>query len=329
MIPPDWSCPEHSWTLLELLQRTDVTRTKRNAALLDWLQEAGWIGQGSRRDLRRLVAARRPEIKARLDVLWPQWRAEIAALDREGLPRDPSGLRQLRRRHLPLRQLPDRLHRKTWMARFGAQSKAGIPDEQPPQGTALTDDDLLRLRPNQGLTLRLADGTEQDCSRWAEPLGEVVIPQRALDRGLALDGTAPRWIMTVENLGAYLDLPVDGQALVIHQPGWNTRLSARLIALLPLDLPWWHFGDLDPKGLAIFASLGDARATPRLFVPDWWQDYLGTHGLTLEGGWPKVHDPAGGPQCPELVRRLREMGLWLEQEAILLDPRLSDELTRL
>lgn len=135
--------------------------------------------------------------------------------------------------------------------------------------------------------------------------------------------------MTVENLGAYLDLPAPAAALVVHQPGWNTRLAARLIGLLPSGLPWWHFGDLDPKGLAIFASLGEATARPRHFIPVWWQDYLETHGLPLSGGWPPMRtqgqERVGDEQDPKLVRCLRATGRWLEQEAILLDPRLAED----
>jgi len=325
----DWSLPEHPWTLLTLLQQGEVTRNKGNAGLLDWLQGAGWIGQGPRRDRLRLVPARRAEVEARLDVLWPAWRADLAALDRADLPGDPAGLRQLRRQRLPLRPLPAQLHRKTWTARFGAHSKAGVPDEQPPSGVTLTDDDLLRLQPNQGLALRLPDGTERPCAHWAAPLGELVIPERALAQGLTLAGTAPRWVMTVENLGAYLDLPAPADALIIHQPGWNTRLAARFIALLRPGPSWWHFGDLDPKGLAIFASLGDAAARARHFVPAWWQDYLETHALALPGGWPKALDHPPDGQDSDLVQRLRAAGLWLEQEAILLDPRLVADLARL
>lgn len=329
MSVPDWFCSDHPWTLLALLDAGRVTRNKSNSALLDWLRDAGWVSQGPRRDLLALVHERRTEVESRLDALWPQWREDLAELDREGLPHDPSGLRQLRRRCLPLRRPPSALHRKTWMARFGAHSKVGSPDRQPPEGTTLTDDDLLRLRPNRGLVLRLSDGTEQACAHWAAVLGELVIPQRALEGGLALAGTAPSWVMTVENLGAYLDLPAPAQALIVHQPGWNTRLAARLIAMLPRGLPWWHFGDLDPKGLEIFASLGSPAARPRHFVPAWWQDYLQSHGLALNGGWPKSFPSTGDTQCPELVRRLSARGLWLEQEAILLDPRLAEALVGL
>jgi hypothetical protein len=150
--------------------------------------------------------------------------------------------------------------------------------------------------------------------------------------------------MTVENLGACLDLPAPPQALVVHQPGWNCRLAQRFIALLPEAVPWWHFGDLDPEGLAIFAALvraGEADRPlpgscphsgpygawahrPRLFLPAWWGDYLPSHGLPLGADWPVGLTPDNA-----LLTRLRAGRLWLEQEAILLDPRLGEGLARL
>jgi hypothetical protein len=323
---PDWSSPEVHWALVGLLGTGEVRRTAAVGPLVDWLREVGWLGQGPRRDLFRLNQARRAEVEARLTAIWPDWRADLTALDAAGLPRDAAGLRQLRRQRLPLIPLPQRLHRKTWMARFGRHSKAGTPDAVPPPGLTLTDDDLLRLRPSAGLRLRLPDGEELDAADWVRRLGELVLPQRLLEAGLALTGEPPAWVMTVENLGAYLDLPAPTDALIVHQPGWNCRLAQHLIALLPEAVPWWHFGDLDPKGIAIFATLGTAPGTetrrPRLFLPDWWGDYLPTHGLPLGADWPDTPADPGHAWLAEL----RAKRLWLEQEAILLDPRLGESL---
>jgi hypothetical protein len=92
--------------------------------------------------------------------------------------------------------------------------------------------------------------------------------------------------------------------------------------MLPDSVPWWHFGDLDPDGLAIFAALGSGARRPSLFLPDWWGDYLTTHGLPLEVGWPEpVAEFDGG-----LLAELRTARRWLEQESILLDPRLGPAL---
>lgn len=321
----DWQRPEVQWALVTLLVTGELRRNRANGDLVDWLNAVGWVGQSPRRDLFRLNPGRRSDVELRLAAAWPDWQRDLAALDSEGLPRDESGLRQLRRRRLPLVPMPQRLHRKTWMARCGAHSKAGIPDALPPPGLTLTDDDLLRLRPNPGLALRFADGTEQPCDDWVRRLGELTIPQRALDAGLALAGDLPLWIMTVENLGAYIDLPLPPQALAIHQPGWNCRLAQRFVALLPATVPWWHFGDLDPEGLAIFAALGSGTRRPRLFLPAWWRDYLPTHGLPLEGD---RSEPAADPVFG-LVAELGAARLWLEQEAILLDPRLVESLANI
>ncbi|WP_020506934.1 Wadjet anti-phage system protein JetD domain-containing protein [Lamprocystis purpurea] len=319
-----WQDPDLQWTLVTLLEFGEIRRNAANATLVDWLREAGWVGQGSRRDLFLLRPAKRAAVAVRLAEGWPDWQRDLAALAAAGLPCDAAGLRQLRRCGVPLAALPPRLHRKTWMARFGAHSKAGTPDALPPPTLVLTDDDLLRLRPNRGLALRFADGEVRDCDDWVRPLGELVIPQRALCDGLSLCGTLPRWVMTVENLGAYLDLPAPSQALVVHQPGWNCRLARHLIGLLPAEVSWWHFGDLDPEGLAIFAALGGELRRPRLFLPDWWSDYLDTHALPLGPGqgWPGTESDRGAG----LLALLRRRGRWLEQEAILLDPRLPDSL---
>ncbi len=322
MPPPDWEDPRVHWTLVALLDTGEVGRTQANASLVDWLREAGWIGQGARRDLFRLDPVRRGAVGARLAAVWPHWASDLAALSAADLPRDATGLRRLRRLRLPQAAPPPRLHRKTWTARHGAHSKSGAPDLTPPPGLTLTDDDLLRLRPHLGMQVQATDGRAEDCARWVRLLGELVIPERALDAGLTLAGTPPRWVMTVENLGAYLDLAAPPEALIVHQPGWNSRLARRLVDRLDPAVPWWHFGDLDPAGLAIFATLGDGQRRPRLFIPDWWAEYLDTHGLPLAGGWP---EPAPDP-CPALVGALHARGRWLEQEVILLDPRLPGTL---
>lgn len=198
----------------------------------------------------------------------------------------------------------------------------------------LTDDDLLRLRPNRGLRLRFTDGAELDCTELARRFGELSVPQRMMDDGLQVAGEPPVWIMTVENLGAYADLPAPPEALIVHQPGWNHRLARRFIALLPKAIPWWHFGDLDPEGIRIYESLvdlggvKDSSNTPRpcLFLPAWWADYLNTHGMPTVGTWPSA---SAMTDNNGLFGALRSRKASLEQEAILLDPRLVIALEEL
>jgi len=321
----DWRRPDLRWVLVYILETGEVQRNQGNAALVDWLQEIGWLGQGKQRKQFVLNPARRTTMEERLDSVWPGWRATLADLDRAGLPHDEAGVRILHRRTLPLAALPSRLHHKTWRARFGAHSKASSTDTPLRENLTLTQDDILRIRPNRGLRLAVGGHPPLDCNDWASRFGELIIPQRAMDDGLALSGQTPRWVMTVENLGAYIDLPAPDVALIVHQPGWNSRLARRLIVKLPPAVPWWHFGDLDPEGLDIFATLGDSQRRPRLFLPSWWRDYVDSHGLPLAGGWPEPQRSNEGAFITELRTEKR----WLEQEAILLDPRLPSALTRL
>jgi len=40
-------------------------------------------------------------------------------------------------------------------------------------------------------------------------------------------------VLTVENLGAWRDLPVHGRWLYVYVPGWNTATMRQLLVLMP------------------------------------------------------------------------------------------------
>ena len=133
--------------------------------------------------------------------------------------------------------------------------------------------------------------------------------------------------MTVENLGAYVDPPASDSLLVVHQPGWNCALSVRFLACLPRTIPVHHFGDLDPEGLQIYEHMRTASGRDiGLFVPACWGDYLHSHGRVLESPWPS--EQRGNVSIP-LLDELMAAQRWLEQEAVLADPRLVGELEAL
>ena len=85
-------------------------------------------------------------------------------------------------------------------------------------------------------------------------------------------------MLTVENLGAYLDSPVPEDVLVVHVPGWNTRTTKDLLEGMG-DVPLIHFGDLDPNGIAIVSHLRRWRPEVRWFVPGFWEEYSDEKGL--------------------------------------------------
>jgi hypothetical protein len=76
--------------------------------------------------------------------------------------------------------------------------------------------------------------------------------------GTTFSGTTPKLILTVENLGPYLDINVPADCLVAHVPGWDTRTIRMVFELLP-TVPCVHFGDLDPNGVRIIRHLRGFR----------------------------------------------------------------------
>jgi hypothetical protein len=317
-----WQPIEHRLLLLELLARGRAPRRRAQEAAFATLAELPWTRRTGRRDELALVAERRPELVALIARSWPEWSAALAELLARGLPPTPAGWARLEtaRRGERLPALPDRLNRHTAAALAGAHSKAGLAAIVLATlgDTATTHDGAVRMRPPRGLSARTAHGT-LDLGAIAQVLGEVAIPERALRDGLTLAGPI-RAVLSVENLGAFCDLPdLDGW-LSVHVPGWDTPTVALLLAQLR-DVPVVHFGDLDPNGVRILQHLRTGRPDVRWFVPEFWQEAVARHGLP--GAWPAELDLRA---APAFVQELAARGLWLEQEVIVLDARLPAAL---
>jgi hypothetical protein len=318
----NWRSSAARLALLELLVRGALKRRRVQEAEWDTLDELPWTRRTGRRDELALVEARRHELASLLDRVWPEWSNVLAALTARGLAPTPEGWNALedalRAEGLP--QLPDRLNRRTAAALVAPHSKstlterrlAALGDAEP------THDGSVRLRPPQGLSAITSQG-RVDLAAVATVLGEVSIPERAFNAGLALEGTV-RAALLVENLGVFCDLRMLEGWLLVHVPGWDTATVARLIERLG-HVPVIHFGDLDPNGVRIFQHLRGLRPDLRWFVPDFWTELLDAKGLP--GAWPDDLDVG---EAPALVRELAKRGLWLEQEPLAVDPRTTTAL---
>ena len=127
-------------------------------------------------------------------------------------------------------------------------------------------------------------------------------------------------MLLVENLGAWRDLAAPEGFLIAHVPGWDTATVAHLFEQVR-HLPIFHFGDLDPNGVRIYLHLREKRPDLRYFVPEFWGELVAAHGLP--GFWPPDLEL---DSLPPLLRELAEREVWLEQERIVLDPRLREAL---
>jgi hypothetical protein len=317
-----WESADERLALLELLSLGSLKRRRAQAAAFEALAELPWTRKTGRREELGLVEERRHELVALLERVWPAWRDEFSDLTAHGLPPTPEGWGRLldARRAERLPELPRRLNRRTAAALAAPHSKATLTQGRRAAlgETEATHDGTVRLRPPAGLMARTARGVV-DLAATASVLGEVSIPERAFLDGLRLEGEL-RAVLLVENLGAWRDLTAPAGFLLVHVPGWDTTTVMHLLDHVG-HVPVLHFGDLDPNGVRIYLHLRERLPALRWFVPSFWVEFVNTHGL--HAPWPADLDLGAAPR---VVRELAARGLWLEQERIVLDPRLREAL---
>ncbi len=158
-----------------------------------------------------------------------------------------------------------------------------------------------------------------DLGAYAQVLGEVSLAERALQAGLQLVGPLAA-VLLVENLGAWRDLVPPPGWLIAYVLGWNTTMAVQLLACIG-QVPALHFGDLDANGARIHWHLCQLHPSPRWFVPPFCADSIDLHGQSAI--WPTGLDLSW---APALVQTLAARGLWLEQEPLVVDPRLGPAL---
>jgi len=317
-----WESDNARLTLLELLSRGSLKRRRIQLDAYDALAELPWTRATGRRDEIGVVEERRTELAGLIDRVWPAWRDVLADLVAAGLPPTPDGYGRLldMERAAAIPELPERINRRTAASLTASHSKASLTEARRDAlgRTDTSHDGSVRLRPPAGLSARTANGVV-DLSGIATVLGEVSIPERALLDDLNFAG-AIRAVLLVENLGAWRDLSPPPGWLLAHVPGWDTATVGHLLDRIQ-GVPVVHFSDLDPNGVRIMLHL--RRRVPNLkwFLPEFWFELVDVCGLSTT--WPQDLDL---DFAPAPVRALAKRGLWLEQERIVLDPRIPEAL---
>jgi len=317
-----WEREEDRLALLELLERGRLRRRSSQVEVWTILDQLPWTRRTGRRDEIELVPDERTSITELLNRVWPSWQVERQALAARQLNPTPNDWRRLqdllRAQDVPV--LPARLNLRTAASSVAPHSKAGLSSVRRAAlgETVTTRDGIVRLRPPPGL-LFMRDGKELDAASIARVLGEVAITERALLDGTTLKG-AVRAVLLVENLGPYQDLVSPQGWLIAHVPGWNTATVCSFLRLLP-GVPIIHFGDLDAAGVRIVRHLQQLHPALKWAVPYFWREYIDKRALV--GVWPEELNLTG---VPPLVLELAQRGLWLEQEAIVVDARLPQSL---
>jgi len=319
-----WDRLHHRLALLELTVTGKLKRRREQDEAWHELVAMGWVRRAGPEDERVLVNAHRSTIENMLGKRWPGWRSVAVDLAAHGLPPTSRGLERLedlQRQATLVTPLPAQLNHRTAIAAVGPHSKAILTGQRrlALSEVDLTRDGIIRLRPNRDLQLRRHNVTLA-AAACCEVLGEVALPERALQDGLELDGPAPALVLLVENVGPYIDIPAPSDWLVAHVPGWNTRTAQLLLTRLP-TVPLLLFGDLDPAGVAIAAHLRSHDPSLRWVVFDLWRELLPEYAQP--GIWPEDQDFAA---TPALIQELVHDSIWLEQERLTLHPNLVTEL---
>ncbi len=281
---------------------------------------AGWAQRTRRRNVAELVSEHTLAVEDRLDRTWPDWRDAREALAAADLPPTVRGWRQLCdrvRREVP-RHLPDQLNAHTVAAWLRGDAKAGLgaAERAAVGATVVTHDNILRLRPHDGIVLERG-GARLDGNTLRAFTNEIVLPERAVFDGLRLVGRAPEVLLLIENIGVYLDLPLPPAWCAASVPGWNLAMLQVLRGLWP-SAPAVLFGDLDPAGVAIAATCRLQWPELRWFVPAWSDTLL---AVSRPRTWPALAEGV-----PDTIRRLAEAGRWVEQEQLVHMPGLKREI---
>lgn len=317
-----WVRPEDKLALLELLTQSRLKRRRSQELAFDWLSELPWTRASGRRDEVLLVPERRRDLVSLLDRVWPGWRAQHIELLEAGEPPTPTGWKKLadRRRADSLPELPERLNRRTAAAATapGAKSTLTAARLETLGRREVVDDGVARIRPAEGMIARRA-GRSVRLDEITGVLDEIGISDRALRDGLELEGPVDA-LVTVENLGAWRDMPRPRGWMLVHVPGWNTSTVRQLASLLA-GVPALHFGDLDPNGVRIHRHLTASLPGLGWLVPTFWRELVSLHARAQE--WP---DDLVLEDAPELVRELASTRRWMEQERVVLDPRFEEAM---
>ncbi len=300
-------------SLGRLLENGAIKLVARNGQLIARWQTARWIEPGPRKGEWRARAEMLSQLEGRMSALAPAWREDFEFLRSMAAdpfdPRVVEALPMLRRQ----RTSTGLVNRRNWNA------AAGLGPKHAPQMASiatLTRDWIVRFRPNQGLRALFGE-RELDLGEMASLLTECALPERLWLNFRAFTVTPPTIIITCENLGAYIDLPLPPTAMAVFSPGADIEAAAALLKALP-DTRWVHFGDIDPDGLEIAESLGrETGRAVQFYIPSFAEEYL--PGRPTDTPWKGIPDQL-------IFHELKRTQKRIFQEVFILDGRLSNDL---
>jgi hypothetical protein len=192
-------------------------------------------------------------------------------------------------------------------------------------GQVVTTDEVLRLRSFNTSFKLFRDGKVViDADEETRIRTEVLIPQRMMLDISQVSASEGTLLVTVENLGAFVDFPVFEGVLLIYSPGQDFSAVARLINKYFDEFNWVHFPDLDPNGIKIAEQMASALGRESaIWFPSFWEQarrksMIGSQKVK----WSAIEIPS--PLC-----RLARNEQWVEQEVLVADQRFEKAIDEL
>lgn len=307
---------------IALIERLLSTGLVREAKWWEFLRkrfsDAGWIELSKRKGEWHLLDQAKRHVEARLNTLWTTRVTDLVLLQSNGLNSfNPKHLAYLPALRADTPKASNLINRRTWYSISGVGPKEKSLVSATARDVVLTHDALTRFRPNMGLEMEL-DGQTIAISDIAHSLGEFSLSERGLRKHPKFKGILPSAIITVENLGSYIDLPLPSDMLAIFSPGTDIRCAVQLMKFFP-NVNWIHFGDIDPEGVQIAHTLAAALTRqPQIYIPSFAEDYLKrTQKRTVV--WQKTYGLS-------FLAALQKIEAGIFQEIFMLDERLRVDI---
>lgn len=275
---------------LKLLQKNKIKKTKQNTDILEHL----YLINAVHKIADTYILYNKKHIIEYLNKFFPVWLDILTIFPERGLEIDEKNLHQwINNGNIEISN--PLLHKKVYASLKGKSSKT---KNVISHDIYLTDDYCIRIRPNKDFTVNGVIWNKFGNS-------EFIVSERDILNGIEFD-MLPDKIISIENLGPYIDIDKPDNCMLIYVPGSDTKGIKKIISLLP-DIPYTHFGDLDPMGMEI-----GYRLTKKPYIPEFYKDYL------------KYAKPKKWDKTYKQIEDLVVAGLWIEQEVFILDKRIQE-----
>ena len=215
-------------------------------------------------------------------------------------------------------QLAEQVNERVLAALYRKSEVSFTPNEQidfEDKGIRLCSDQQVRLRASEPFSLFFSGGALLDAAPWLQTLGEVALPARTLAQlGKILWGEGEiQRVITTDAVGAFAELPLPADALLVWYPAEDPGTLEPLIAAVPPQTLWSHLTALDPAGVDRVLALAQRLGRPA----SWWlpRDLVpikAAYGAPLGDGRP--WEPSRIPrallaQCNDLVESNRGLSV--------------------